>query len=343
MKFTQNNFLKTSHNSGDLKMNSNEMISSKSLAKRQIIDEILVKWGIYIALFLLVSLMIVIAPNFFSIQNGLNIAQAVSINAVLASGMTVVILTAGIDLSVGSIVAASGVATVLLLNGGVPTAIAALFAILVGALIGFINGAIIAYLALPAFIVTLGALTYTRGIAYSMHGGPVEITGESGIESIGNGSIGGIPMPVFIMIFVYSFFWFLLERTKFGRHVYAVGGNPQAARLSGINVKKVLMSVYVISGITAGLGGLMFASRVRSGQVTAGVGYELDAITAVILGGTSLFGGRGRIFGTLIGALLLGVLSNGLVLLGVPIYTQLMIKGAVVILAVAIDTLRSKR
>lgn len=324
-------------------MSSKETVSTKSLTKRQIVDEIFVKWGIYIALLLLVILMALIAPNFFSIKNGLNIAQAVSINAVVASGMTVVILTAGIDLSVGSIVAASGVATVLLLNGGVPTALAALVAILVGALIGLINGAIIAYLALPAFIVTLGALTYTRGIAYSMHGGPVQIAGESGIESIGNGSIGGIPMPVFIMIFVYWFFWFLLERTKFGRHVYAVGGNPQAARLSGIDVKKVLMSVYVISGVTAGLAGLMFASRVRSGQVTAGVGYELDAITAVILGGTSLFGGRGRIFGTLIGALLIGVLSNGLVLLGVPIYTQLMIKGGVIILAVAIDTLRSKR
>jgi len=324
-------------------MKSKETVSTKSLTKRQIVDEIFVKWGIYIALLLLVILMALIAPNFFSIKNGLNIAQAVSINAVIASGMTVVILTAGIDLSVGSIVAASGVATVLLLNGGVPTVIAALVAILVGALIGLINGAIIAYLALPAFIVTLGALTYTRGIAYSMHGGPVQIAGESGIESIGNGSIGGIPMPVFIMIFVYWFFWFLLERTKFGRHVYAVGGNPQAARLSGIDVKKVLMSVYVISGVTAGLAGLMFASRVRSGQVTAGVGYELDAITAVILGGTSLFGGRGRIFGTLIGALLIGVLSNGLVLLGVPIYTQLMIKGGVIILAVAIDTLRSKR
>ena len=324
-------------------MNSKETVSTRSLTKRQIVDEIFVKWGIYIALLLLVILMALIAPNFFSVKNGLNIAQAVSINAVIASGMTVVILTAGIDLSVGSIVAASGVATVLLLNGGVPTVIAALVAILVGALIGLINGAIIAYLALPAFIVTLGALTYTRGIAYSMHGGPVQIAGESGIESIGNGSIGGIPMPVFIMIFVYWFFWFLLERTKFGRHVYAVGGNPQAARLSGIDVKKVLMSVYVISGVTAGLAGLMFASRVRSGQVTAGVGYELDAITAVILGGTSLFGGRGRIFGTLIGALLIGVLSNGLVLLGVPIYAQLMIKGGVIILAVAIDTLRSKR
>ena len=323
-------------------MKSKETVSTKSLTRRQLIDEIFVKLGIYIALLLLVIFMALIAPNFFSIKNGLNIAQAVSINAVVASGMTVVILTAGIDLSVGSIVAASGVATVLLLNGGVPTAIAALVAILVGAFIGLINGAIIAYLALPAFIVTLGALTYTRGIAYSMHGGPVQIAGKSGIESIGNGSIGGIPMPVFIMIFVYWFFWFLLERTKFGRHVYAVGGNPQAARLSGINVKKVLMSVYVISGITAGLAGLMFASRVRSGQVTAGVGYELDAITAVILGGTSLFGGRGRIFGTLVGALLIGVLSNGLVLLGVPIYTQLMIKGAVIILAVAIDTLRSK-
>ncbi len=323
-------------------MKSKETVPTKSSTRRQLIDEIFVKWGIYIALLLLVILMALIAPNFFSIKNGLNIAQAVSINAIVAAGMTVVILTAGIDLSVGSIVAASGVATVLLLNSGVPTAIAALIAILVGAFIGLINGAIIAYLALPAFIVTLGALTYTRGIAYSMHGGPVQIAGKSGIESIGNGSLGGIPMPVFIMIFVYWFFWFLLERTKFGRHVYAVGGNPQAARLSGINVKKVLMSVYVISGITAGLAGLMFASRVRSGQVTAGVGYELDAITAVILGGTSLFGGRGRIFGTLVGALLIGVLSNGLVLLGVPIYTQLMIKGAVIILAVAIDTLKSK-
>ena len=324
-------------------MKSKETFPTKSITRSQIVDEIFVKWGIYIALLLLVILMSILAPDFFSIKNGLNIAQAVSINAVIASGMTVVILTAGIDLSVGSIVAASGVATVLLLNGDAPVAIAALAAILIGALIGLVNGAIIAYLALPAFIVTLGALTYTRGIAYSMHGGPVQIAGESGIESIGNGSIGGVPMPVIIMIFVYWFFWFLLERTKFGRHVYAVGGNPQAARLSGINVKKVLMSVYVISGVTAGLGGLIFASRVRSGQVTAGVGYELDAITAVILGGTSLFGGRGRIFGTLIGALLIGVLSNGLVLLGVPIYTQLMIKGAVVILAVAIDTLRSKR
>jgi len=221
-------------------MNSKETVSTRSLTKRQIVDEIFLKWGIYIALLLLVILMALIAPNFFSVKNGLNIAQAVSINAVIASGMTVVILTAGIDLSVGSIVAASGVATVLLLNGGVPTVIAALVAILVGALIGLINGAIIAYLALPAFIVTLGALTYTRGIAYSMHGGPVQIAGESGIESIGNGSIGGIPMPVFIMIFVYWFFWFLLERTKFGRHVYAVGGNPQAARLSGIDVKKSL-------------------------------------------------------------------------------------------------------
>ncbi len=146
-------------------MNSKETVSTRSLTKRQIVDEIFVKWGIYIALLLLVILMALIAPNFFSVKNGLNIAQAVSINAVIASGMTVVILTAGIDLSVGSIVAASGVATVLLLNGGVPTVIAALVAILVGALIGLINGAIIAYLALPAFIVTLGALTYTRGIA----------------------------------------------------------------------------------------------------------------------------------------------------------------------------------
>jgi ribose transport system permease protein len=196
---------------------------------------------------------------------------------------------------------------------------------------------------LPAFIVTLGALTYLRGIAYSFtEGKPVPIEGESPLQFIGSGAIAGIPTTVVIMAGIYLLLWFVLERTRYGRHIYAVGGNKEAARLAGIKVKRVITSAYVICGLTAGVAGIMFASRVRSGQVTGGEGYELDAIAAVILGGTSLFGGRGRIMGTLIGAIIIGVLSNGLILMGVPFYTQLIVKGTVIVLAVALDFLKGR-
>lgn len=302
------------------------------------------QWGILGVLLLLVGFMAFFAPNFVSVTNAFNVAQAVSVTAVLAAGMTIVVLTAGIDLSVGSLVAVAGVVTVLMLNAAIPPIIAVVGGILAGGAAGLINGAIVAYLALPAFIVTLGALTYLRGIAYSFTNAvPVPISGQSGIEWIGSGAIGGIPTTVIIMLFVYVLFWFILNRTRFGRHVYAVGGNIEAARLAGIRVRRLLTSVYVISGLTAGLAGVMFAARVRSGQVTAGAGYELDAIAAVIVGGTSLFGGRGRIFGTLVGAFIIGVLNNGLILLGVPFYTQLVVQGLVIIGAVALDTLKSRR
>lgn len=298
------------------------------------------KVGIFAVLVLLCIFMAVMAPHFLSIDNGLNVARSVSINAILAAGMTMIIITGGIDLSVGSILAVSGVSGVLLFTAGVPSPLAMLGGIAVGAFAGFINGAFVAWLALPAFIVTLGSMTYLRGIAYSLLDGQPLIASDLGYRGIGNGAVAGIPTPVVVMVIVYLLFWFILERTKFGRHVYAVGGNKEAARLAGINVKRVLLSVYTIGGAAAGLAGIIFSARVLSAQPTAGQSYELDAIAAVVLGGTSLMGGRGRVVGTLVGALIIGVLTNGLVLMNVPFFYQLIVKGVVIVIAVAIDSLR---
>lgn len=296
--------------------------------------------GILVVLVLLVALMAAIAPNFASTDNLLNIARSISINAILAAGMTFVIITAGIDLSVGSIVAVSGVVAVLSAMGGVPSPLAVLLGVLAGAAAGLLNGLFVAYMALAAFIVTLASMTFLRGLAYTMTGGQPIVDNALNFRDLGNGYIAGIPIPVIVMVIVYLVAWFVLERTRYGRHVYAVGGNPEAARLAGVNVKRILTSVYAISGACAGLAGVIFAARVVSAQPTAGTSYELDAIAAVVLGGTSLAGGRGRIVGTLIGAVILGVLSTGLILMNVPFFTQLLIKGIVIILAVSIDSLK---
>lgn len=299
------------------------------------------KVGIFAVLILMCVVMAVMAPNFLSLDNGLNVARAVSINAILAAGMTLIILTGGIDLSVGSILAVAGVAGVLLDAVGVPGPLAVLGGMAAGALAGWINGALVAWLALPAFIVTLGSMTYLRGTAYSLLNGQPLVASNLSYRGIGNGAVAGIPTPVVVMVIVYVAFWFLLERTRFGRHVYAVGGNLEAARLAGINTKRVLLLVYTIAGAAAGLAGIIFSARVLSAQPTAGNGYELDAIAAVVLGGTALAGGRGKVLGTLIGALIIGVLSNGLVLMNVPFFYQLIIKGVVIVIAVALDSLRN--
>lgn len=300
------------------------------------------RWGILAVLAVLLIFMVVVAPNFTTVSNGFNIARAVSINAVLAAGMTLVILTGGIDLSVGSIVGVAGVTSILLWNSGSGALVAVLGGVAVGAIAGLINGLLVAYLALPAFIVTLGAMTYLRGTAYALTDArPLIADGDLGFRLIGTGNIAGVPSPVIIMILVYGVLWFVLERTRFGRHVYAVGGNAEAARLAGIKVKRVLTKVYVTAGLAAGLAGVMFAARVDSGQPRAGEGYELDAIAAVVLGGTSLAGGRGRIHGTFIGALIMGVLTNGLTLMNVPFFNQLIVKGVVIVLAIGIDSLKN--
>ncbi|GAA3732241.1 ribose ABC transporter permease [Plantactinospora mayteni] len=298
--------------------------------------------GILVVLVALVALMAVIAPNFATVDNLLNIARSISINAILAAGITFVILTAGIDLSVGSILAVSGVAAVLAALAGAPTPVAVLAGVLAGGVAGLLNGILTAYLSLAAFIVTLGTMTFLRGLAYTMTDGQPIVSNTLNFRDIGNGYVTGVPVPVVVMAVVYLVAWFVLERTRYGRHVYAVGGNAEAARLAGINVRRVTMSVYAVAGACAGLAGVIFAARVVSAQPTAGTGYELDAIAAAVLGGTSLMGGRGRILGTLIGSIILGVLTTGLILMNVPFFTQLLIKGVVIILAVAIDSLKNR-
>lgn len=298
--------------------------------------------GILMVLILLVLLMSIFAPNFNRVDNLLNIARSISVNAILAAGLTFVILTGGIDLSVGSIVAVSGVVAVLAAMAGVPAPAAIAIGMAVGGACGFVNGVLTAYLALAPFIVTLGTMTFLRGLAYTMTNGQPIVSSDLNFRDFGNGYLLGLPVPVITMLVVFLVAWFMLERTRYGRHVYAVGGNAQAARLAGVQVNRILLSVYVIAGICAGLAGVIFAARVISAQPTAGTGYELDAIAAVVLGGTSLVGGRGRIVGTLIGAVILGVLTTGLILLNVQFFTQLLIKGVVIILAVAIDSLKQR-
>jgi ribose transport system permease protein len=298
--------------------------------------------GILMVLILLVLLMSIFAPNFNRVDNLLNIARSISVNAILAAGLTFVILTGGIDLSVGSIVAVSGVVAVIAAIAGVPAPVAVIIGMAVGGACGLVNGVLTAYLALAPFIVTLGTMTFLRGLAYTITNGQPIVSSDLNFKDLGNGYLLGIPVPVIAMLAVFLVAWFVLERTRYGRHVYAVGGNAQAARLAGVQVNRILLSVYVIAGICAGLAGVIFAARVISAQPTAGTGYELDAIAAVVLGGTSLVGGRGRIVGTLIGAIILGVLTTGLILLNVQFFTQLLIKGVVIILAVAIDSLKQR-
>lgn len=282
-----------------------------------------------------------IADSFFTVQNFSIIAQQASINIVLAAGMTFVILTGGIDLSVGSILAAAAV--VALIVSGIPDigmlGIAA--ALLTGLVFGLVNGGLIAFLKLPPFIVTLGALTAVRGIARLLGDDKTVFNPELPFAFIGNDSILGVPWLVVIAALVIIGSWFILRRTVLGLHIYSVGSNPEAARLSGIKVWKVLLFVYAMSGLLAGLGAVMTSSRLMAANgLQLGQSYELDAIAAVILGGTSFVGGVGTIVGTLIGALIIAVLTNGLVLVGVSDIWQYIIKGLVIIGAVALDRYR---
>jgi len=280
--------------------------------------------------------------RFFTAQNISIVAQQASINTVLAAGMTFVILTGGIDLSVGSILAASAMASVMasLIPGwgllGIPAGI------LAGLFFGFLNGALVAFLKLPPFIVTLGSLTAVRGIARLMGGDTTVFNPELLFDFIGNASLFGVvPWLAVIALLVVIVSWFILRRTVLGVRIYAVGGNPTAARLSGIKVWSVLLFVYCVSGFLAGLGVVMSVARLYAANgLQLGQAYELDAIAAVILGGKSFVGGIGTIWGTLIGALIIAVLSNGLILLGVSDIWQFIIKGLVIIGAVTLDRYR---
>lgn len=280
-----------------------------------------------------------INPRFFALDNLLNIFRQTSVNALIAVGMTLVILTAGIDLSVGSILAITGAIGALLLQSGLADVPAILLMLFIGGLLGYINGWLIAKLNLQAFIITLVSMTMLRGFTLVITDGkPISIGEQADIfYFFGNGYVWNIPVPVILMLFIYWLMDYVLKNTRLGRYVYAIGGNEEATLLSGVNVVRYKSLTYVLSGIFSALAAVILSSRLSSAQPTAGSAYELDAIAAVVLGGTSLAGGIGTLGGTLIGALTIGVLSNALNLLEVSSYYQTIVKGLVIFVAVVID------
>jgi len=297
------------------------------------------RWGLVGAFVLFCTFLAIATPanTFLSGRNLFFVLLQISVNTVLAAGMTMVILTEGIDLSVGSVVALAGVVGANLVASGVPLPVAALAAVTVGALVGFFNGASIVYLRVAPFIATLATMTAVRGLAYLYTDGVSIGNLPDGFTRWGNGRIGPIPMPVVVAAVVVIATWGLLSRTVFGRQIYAVGGDEEAARLSGVRAGRVKIGVYTAMGALAALGGLLLAARLGAGDPKAGQMFELTAIAAVVVGGTSLSGGRGTVVGTVLGALIIGVLDNGLVLLDVSAFYQMVVKGLVILAAVALD------
>lgn len=302
-------------------------------------QSVLQKIGPLIGLLLIVIIISIMSPNFLTLNNLLNVLRQVSINALIAFGMTFVILTGGIDLSVGSILALTGAVTAGLMSGGMDPLLAMFLGLLLGAVLGAINGVIIAKGKVAPFIATLATMTIYRGLTLVYtEGKPISGLGDSqAFQLLGKGYFFGIPVPVITMAITFGILYFILKKTTFGRRVYAVGGNEEASRLSGISVDRIKIYVYALTGMLAALAALILTSRLNSAQPTAGNMFELDAIAAVVLGGTSLTGGRGWIVGTLIGALIIGVLNNGLNLIGVSSFFQQVVKGAVILVAVLLD------
>lgn len=316
----------------------------------------LARFAPLIFLLLLMAVFAVMEPRFLSSINLFNVMRQVSITGLLAIGMTFVILTAGIDLSVGSLLAFAGLVAAAIAKGGMQDRftvgdaaigygwpLAVLGAIAVGVAGGLLQGVAITQLRVPAFVVTLGGMSVFRGAALLFAaGGPI-----SGFQPDfswwGQGRIGPVPVPVIIFLVAALIAHIVLRYTRYGRRVYAVGGNPEAARLAGLNVNRIICSVYIIMGFFAGLGAFVLAARLNSAEAVAGTGYELTVIASVVIGGTSLFGGSGSIFGTVIGAVLIGVLLNGLVLMNVSSYIQQIIIGVIIVLAVAFDTFAKSR
>lgn len=305
--------------------------------------EWLSKLGPLFGLILLIIVVSILNPSFLSIANIFNVLRQVSISAIIAFGMTFVILTGGIDLSVGSTLALTGAVAASLLAGGMDPFLTMGIALLLGLILGMVNGVIITKGKVAPFIATLATMTIYRGLTLVYtEGRPISGLGDHySFQLFGKGYFLGFPVPVVTMVIAFIILWFILQKTTFGRRVYAVGGNEEAAKLSGINADRVKIAVYAITGFLAALSALILTSRLNSAQPTAGESYELDAIAAVVLGGTSLNGGKGWIFGTLIGALIIGVLNNGMNLIGVSSFWQQVVKGIVILLAVLMDRKKS--
>jgi len=296
------------------------------------------QFGTVLGLVVLSSVLWALTPHFLTVPNLLNVAQQTSINAIVAVGMTFVIISGGIDLSVGSIVALSGVALGAALQGGQALPVALAIALGIGVTCGLVNGAIISWGGLPPFIVTLGMMSIVRGAALVFTEGRPVSGFDPLFRSLAAGQLGGVPAPVIATLAVYLVAHVVLTRTTFGRYVYAIGGNEEATRLAGVSVRFHKTMIYAVSGLVSAMAAVILTARLNSAQPIAGTMYELDAIAATVIGGTSLMGGQGSLAGTLVGALIMAVLRNGLNLLGVSSFLQQIVIGAVIIGAVLVDT-----
>ena len=299
-------------------------------------------FGALIALFVLVVLIGIISPEFRTIGNFLSLLRQSSVNGLIAFGMTCVILTGGIDLSVGSVLALSTALCAGMIARGVPVGAAMAAALIIGTAFGVVSGILVTKGRLQPFIATLITMTVFRGITMIyMDGRPISNLGDSfWLKFVGKGNLFGIPFPVIIFLTVFALLFFVLERTTFGRRIYATGSSEKAAKLAGVNIDRTKLAAYAISGCMSALSGIILLSRLNSAQPTLGSGYELDAIASVALGGTSMNGGRGRIWGTFVGVLIIAVLNNGLNILGVSSYWQDVVKGIVILCAVLSDRKR---
>lgn len=318
-------------------------ISLNKLRDFGVVNYIIKNSGILTGFVLLCIFFAILSPAFLTMSNALNVLRQISINAIIAFGMTFTILIGGIDLSVGSVLALTGTITAGLIVFGFSIYISIIIGLCIGALIGLINGFIVAKLRMPPFIVTLAMMSISRGFAYVYsEGKPIRVE-TTHFSYIGNGYLGPIPIPIIIMAFILFISSLLLNRTRFGRYIYAIGGNRDAAKFVGISIRKIELLCYVICGFLAGLSGIVLAARMYSGQPIAGQGFELDAIAAVVLGGTSFLGGVGTIGGTILGALIIGILNNGLNLIHISFYWQLIVKGIVILAALYIDMLKKNK
>ncbi len=296
-----------------------------------------------LSLLLMIVIMASLTSHFFTIDNLFNVLRQVSTNGIMAFGLTLVIITGGIDLSVGSIVAFSGTICCGFIENGVPVWVALTVAVLCGAIAGAFNGVLVTKAKMPPFIVTLASMEIIRGCAYLYSNGMPIRSINLAFNRIGNGYLGAIPIPVIIFLVISIIFYFLLHKTTFGVRILAVGGNRDCAVFSGIDADRTQVFAFTISGTCAAISGVILAARMYSGQPTSGSGAELDAIAAAVLGGTSFAGGSGSILGTLVGILIIGVMNNGLNILNVSSYYQLLIKGVIILLAIYMERFKNKR
>lgn len=302
----------------------------------------LTKFIMAIAFVAIVIIFSILSDRFFTFDNFFNVLRQVSTNGIIALGMTLVIICGGIDLSVGSVMAFAGTLCCGFIEEGMHFTLAILISLVCSAIFGYVNGVLVAKVKMPPFIVTLATMQMIRGAAYIYsQGSPIRAIDES-FNMLGNGYISVLPIPVLIFIIVTLIMYLILHRSKMGVFIYAVGGNKNCAIYSGINAKRVEISVFVISGVCAALSGIILASRMYSGQPTSGQGAEMDAIAAAVLGGTSFSGGSGAISGTVLGILIIGVMNNGLNILNVASYYQLVLKGIIILLAIYVDMLKKK-